>query len=330
MVPPAPGQSDRGHRRVEFRVALAAYRGLVYADPMAFDAIRTLQNLGVLEEGTEARAAPLAGGFWNDVVRVRAGAEDLVVKHFGARSAGWTLFPIEPEFEARALDLLSGSGIAPEPVGFWPAQEDRGAVLIYRFVPGNLLVDEVTEAARLIGRAHSLAASGFRAMPMTPEAIMADADRLPGVPVDDPLWIRLAAVRPETVALESLATPVLIHGDFGSGNIVAGKQGTWIIDWQCPGMGDGAEDLWSFLSPAFQAVYGRRAWTPEQVGAFRDAYGDAETLARLDLLSPYFSYRYAHYCVFRVHQLHGEAAAQERYRQAALAGIEVLENLKFK
>ena len=61
---------------------------------------------------------------------------------------------------------------------------------------------------------------------------------------------------------------------------------------------------------------------------FRDAYGDPETLARLDLLSPYFSYRYAHYCVFCVHWLKGETAAQERYRQAALAGIDVLEVLQ--
>lgn len=292
---------------------------------MEFDAITTLRNLDVLEADVEARAEVLAGGFWNDVVRVQSGDQDLVVKHFGARSAGWTLFPIEPAFEARALKLLSGSGIAPEPVGFWPADGDHGAVLIYRFVPGRLLEDEVTEAARLIRRAHLLAAEGFRVMPLTPEEIMADADRLPGAPGDDPLCLRLAAVRPEPVDMEPLARPMLIHGDFGTGNIITGEARTRIIDWQCPGMGDGAEDLWSFLSPAFQAVYGRDAWTQDQVQAFRVAYGDAETLARLDLLSPYFSYRYAHYCVFRVHQLESEAAAQERYRQAALAGIEVLE-----
>jgi thiamine kinase len=294
---------------------------------MEFDAIRTLRNFGVLESDARARAEALAGGFWNDVVRVRCGGDDLVVKHFGARSAGWTLFPIEPAFEARALELLSGSDIAPEPVGFWPAGEDRGAVLVYRFVPGKLLENEVTEAARLVRRAHLLAAEGFRVMPLTPAEIMADADRLPGAPLDDPLWIRLAAVRPEPVEMEPLAKTMLIHGDFGTGNIITGKEGTRIIDWQCPGMGDGAEDLWSFLSPAFQAVYGRDAWTQEQVRAFREAYGDAQTLVRLDLLSPYFSYRYAHYCVFRVHQLKGDSAAQERYRQAALAGVEVLEAL---
>jgi len=295
---------------------------------MEFDAIKTLRNLGVLEADATARAEPLAGGFWNDVVRVRSGGEDLVVKHFGARSAGWTLFPIEPVFEARALDVLSGSSIAPEPVGFWPAGEDHGAVLIYRFAPGKPLEDEVTDAARLIRRVHLLPAAGFRVMPLTPKDIMADADRLPGASGNDPLWVRLAAVRPGLVDMAPLAEPTLIHGDFGTGNIIAGEAGTRIIDWQCPGMGDGAEDLWSFLSPAFQAVYGRNAWTPVQVQAFRDAYGDAETLARLDLLSPYFSYRYAHYCVFRVHQLKGEAAAQERYRQAALAGLEVLEVLQ--
>ena len=55
---------------------------------MDFDAIMALRNLGVPETDATARAEPLAGGFWNDVVRLRCGDQDLVVKHFGARSAG--------------------------------------------------------------------------------------------------------------------------------------------------------------------------------------------------------------------------------------------------
>ncbi len=51
-------------------------------------------------------------------------------------------------------------------------------------------------------------------------------------------------------------------------------------------------------------------------------------LARLEVLSPYFTYCYAHYAVFRVHQLEEGSAEQKRYRQAALAGIAELENVQ--
>ncbi len=295
---------------------------------MTFDPLAFLIRHHLIADGDAAVCSALTGGYWNDVFRMVAGDDDLVLKHFGGTRVASTLFPIMPEAEARALEVLAGRGVAPEPVGFWPAAEGHGPVLVYRFVPGSMWQGDMAEAAALLAGIHGTPAQGFRVMPVTPEEVLADADRLPRPPESDPVWQRLLALRPAPIAVPPLAQRVLIHADFSAGNMIAGPQGVRCIDWQCPGMGDGAEDLFSFLSPAFQILYDREPWRDAEITRFRDAYGDAATLARLDAMLPFFSWRFAAYCVFRTHQLEGvDAAGSDRYRRAAAAEIAVLEGL---
>jgi len=293
---------------------------------MTFDPLAFLIEEGVLPPGSEARVDVLAGGFWNEVSRVYAGDQDLVVKHFGLRSADCSLFPIVPEVEARAMALLRGSGLAPEMVLFREARDGRGPVLVYAYAPGKPGVADTGEAGVLLRRVHGIAAEGFRETPMTAEALLADADRLADPDADNAGWRRLRALRPEPPAGEQAAGRVFIHGDFGSGNIVSGRGGMCIIDWQCPAMGEAAEDLWSFLSPAFQAVYGAEPWTPAEVRAFRDGYGDGQALARHDRLAPFFTWRYGKYALRRCEDLDGvDPASQQRFAAAADAALDVLE-----
>ena len=293
-------------------------------DPRAF-----LFSRGLIASPETARSTPLNGGYWNEVFRVTAGDDDLVLKHFGGTRVASTLLPIMPEAEARALEMLAGHDVAPEPVGFWPAGECHGPVLVYRFVPGAMWHGDTAEAAALMARFHHVPAEGFRTLPATPQAILADADRLPHGPADDPLRQRLLAARPAPCAVPPLARPVLVHGDFSAGNMIAGPQGARCIDWQCPGMGDGAEDLWSFLSPAFQILYDRQPWSQQEAARCKAAYGEHATIARLEALAPFLGYRFACYCVFRRHQLAGvDDTGSERYRRAADAEIAVLEALR--
>ena len=141
-----------------------------------------------------------------------------------------------------------------------------------------------------------------------------------------PFVYRLAASLKLTGWVQNSGGRVLIHADFSAGNLIAGPDGARCIDWQCPGMGDGAEDLWSFLSPAFQILYDREPWDAAAVARARDGYGDARTLARLDAMAPYFAFRFACYCVFLTHQLAGvDDAGSQRYRRAAAAEIALLE-----
>lgn len=295
---------------------------------MTFDPLEFLLRQNVIDGPGAPVCSPLTGGYWNDVFRIVAGEDDLVLKHFGGTRVASTLFPIMPESEARALEVLAGRGVAPEPVGFWPAARDRGPVLVYRFVPGVMWQGDTAQAADLLSRIHATPAQGFRAMPVTPREVLADADRLPGPPENDLAWRRLLALRPAVRAVPPLERRVLIHADFSAGNMIAGPHGVRCIDWQCPGMGDGAEDLFSFLSPAFQILYDREPWKEGDIDRFRAAYGDSATLMRLDAMLPYFAWRFAAYCVFRTHQLDGvDAAGSERYRRAAAAEIGMLESL---
>jgi thiamine kinase len=295
---------------------------------MTFDPLAFLLRRNVIGETCSPVCSPLTGGYWNDVFRIVAGDDDLVLKHFGGTRVASTLFPIMPESEARALQVLSGRDVAPEPVGFWPAAQDHGPVLVYRFVPGTMWQGDMAEAAALLARIHATPAGDFRFMPVTPQEVLDDADRLPRPPEDDPAWQRLMALRPAVAAVPPLERRVLIHADCSAGNMIAGPDGVRCIDWQCPGMGDGAEDLFSFLSPAFQILYDREPWQSDAVRRCRDAYGDAATLARLDAMLPFFAWRFAAYCVFRTHQLDGvDGAGSDRYRRAAAAEISVLEGL---
>jgi len=292
---------------------------------MTFDPAVFLAKSGIVA-APDLAVEPLAGGYWNQVFRVRGGGRDLVVKHFGASSVQATLFPVLPEDESRALQVLAGHGIAPDPVAFYPGGGGHGPILVYAFFEGRMWDGDVAEAAHLLKTLHGIETDGFRLMPASPAAILADADRLPLPPSSDPTWRRIVAARPAVVDDRGPARRVMIHGDFSAGNMIAGPGGVRCIDWQCPGMGDAAEDLWSFLSPAFQILYDRPLFDDAAVDRCRAAYGDPDVLARLDELGPYFSYRFAHYCCFRTHQLADvDRAGSERYRRAAKVETDWLE-----
>jgi aminoglycoside phosphotransferase (APT) family kinase protein len=292
---------------------------------MSFTPAEFLRKSGLLTSRS-VRVRALAGGYWNQVYRVQGDSHDFVVKHFGTSSVPATLFPLLPEDEARALQVLAGLGIAPDPVGFFPAGKGCGPVLVYDFFEGEMWDGEVEEAAALLTVLHHVETDGFRRMPASPSEILADADRLPLPPEDDPAWRRVLAARPQVRHDEGPHLRVMIHSDFSAGNMIAGPEGIRCIDWQCPGMGDAAEDLWSFLSPAFQILYDREPFSSDEIERCRTAYGDAAVLARLDLLSPYFSYRMAQYCCFRTHQLADmNPAGSDRYRRAAEAETAWLE-----
>jgi aminoglycoside phosphotransferase (APT) family kinase protein len=273
----------------------------------------------------DGRASALAGGYWNEVFRVRAEGRDLVVKHYGTKKVAVTLFPMLPADEARAMALLAGKGLAPDPVGYWPQAGEHGAVVVYHFVPGVMWEGPIEQAAGLLRRLHALDGAGFRVSPAEPGDLLAHADGLPCPPEADRAWRRLRAVRPAPGPVPALRRR-LIHGDFSAGNMVAGPAGVRCIDWQCPADGDPCEDLWTFLSPSFRHLYDRPAWTVDELARFRAAYGDERTLARFDAMAPYYAWRFAKYCAFRVHQLAPvDPVASERYRRGAEAEIALLE-----
>ena len=90
--------------------------------------------------------------------------------------------------------------------------------------------------------------------------------------------------------------------------------------------GDAAEDLFTFLSPAFQVLYNHEPLTPAERAAFLDAYDDPQVLARLTALEPALTYRFGAYCAMRRLELeHSDPAGSARYARALALSIADLE-----
>ena len=183
----------------------------------------------------------MTGGLWNRLFRVETAGHYLSLKHYALLPPG-LLFPNLPEAEALALQRLAGRGVAPDLVGFWPAAR----VLIYQHVDGAHWSGDPAQVAQLLDRAAAADCTGFRELATTPAAILAEGDGLVARCTPDDLTRVWQDQRPAAVVIA--AAPLsLVHTDVGAGNLVGAGGGLRLIDWQCPGAGDAAEDICSFL-----------------------------------------------------------------------------------
>ncbi|MCA9968279.1 MAG: hypothetical protein KC423_28735, partial [Anaerolineales bacterium] len=96
-----------------------------------------LRERGLLDKTAVFTTTPLKGGYWNAVYRIQGEGVDWVAKVF---RAGWelTLYPILPDAEAAALNVLQGTAVAPDPIAYFPAANGQPPVLIYEFWPGRM------------------------------------------------------------------------------------------------------------------------------------------------------------------------------------------------
>ncbi len=266
---------------------------------------------------------PLKGGYWNDVVHVQGDGIDWVAKIF-AEHPGWHLFPLLPDEEARALLLLRGRGIAPEFVEYHPRVGEQPAILVYEWVAGNEWTTGTAQVAELFRRQHAVPAEGFREVPTGSVGIVEQGERL----LEQADSHDAARLRRERPAARVQPSPrrSLLHTDAGTGNFIVGPRGIRLIDWQCPALGDAAEDLFTFLSPAFQVLYGHEPLTAAERGEFLDAYDDTQMLARLTALEPALTYRFGAYCAMRRIALEqSDPAGSARYARALALSIADLE-----
>ena len=229
-----------------------------------------------------------------------------------------TMFPILPADEARALQMLGGARVAPEFIAFHPADGERPAVLVYTWVDGAQWETGTAQIGALFRRQHAVAADGFREVPTDAAAILAQGD-----PMAEGCEA-LLALRPAATAGPA-ARRVLLHTDAGTGNFIVGDDGPRLIDWQCPALGDAAEDLFTFLSPAFQVLYDHEPLTADERAEFLDAYGDAAVSARLAELEPALTYRMGAYCAMRQRALaDADPVASARYARALALSLDAL------
>jgi len=260
----------------------------------------------------------LAGGYWNDVLKVTNPTSTYVVKCYRSVLKD-SLFPNLPDAEAAALKRLSGLGVAPEPFAFWP---DDG-ILVYAYVEGEIWKDDLAGMAALLRRKEAADADGFRSVPITSEGILAEGDALFARCTPDDLVDRFQKGRPTAFPLVSPDRLSLIHTDIGATNLIGQGEQLRLVDWQCPAMGDVAEDVYSFLSPAFHILNLCEPLSDEARERFFDALDMPAVKRRYKTLEAAFAYRMAGYCCLR-YQTVGESdiAVHDRYIRAAGAELE--------
>lgn len=284
--------------------------------------ISWLQDQQAIGPVTSAKA--LKGGYWNAVYRIQGAGFDLVLKQFADTPEGG-LFPTIADAEARALEQLSGLNIAPDFHSFWP-QAPGGAVLLYCFVPGQMWQGDCYVTGKLFQQLHAANVAGpYRSLPMTPRALLDQADSLCTDYQDSEWGKKLAMLRPQLVEVPTIA-PVLVHTDCGPGNIIQNQQQQVFIDFQCPGLGDPCEDLTCFLSPGIFHLYGLPALTETDEQQFLSAYDNAEIVQRLQVMRAFYSYRLAAYYIMRHYsQLGVDDGVAEAYGGALALEIKALE-----
>lgn len=225
-------------------------------------------------------AQRLAGGRTNHVWRIGP-----VVLKCHEPAGATPLFPNDPQAETTALRLFAPRGIAPHLLA------EGAGWLICRYLPRQETPPTPASVAHLLHRLHSHPVPGapFRILPNGSAAILAHARSfapagLPAPP-DDP-QVPPVAPRP-------------IHGDAVPGNILSTPSGPVLIDWQCPGMGDPAEDLATLLSPAMMWLYTGEKQDEGWREALLHAYPDRATADRTRTLLPLFRWRIMAHCAWK-------------------------------
>jgi aminoglycoside phosphotransferase (APT) family kinase protein len=240
------------------------------------------------------------------------------------------------------LQFLQDQECAPTPIAFI-ADSPAGSLLVYAYVQGSSWNGDLEAAAILLARVQGVpidafAMHAFRKLPSDAIALQKHAQAMLQVH-QSALSDSVRALRPpvSTQPAHPNRRGVLVHTDCGPGNMVSSPQGLRLIDWQCPGIGDGLQDVVTFLSPAMQVLYGYPVLTVAQEQQFLDAYFAAldespwdaqETRARLHSVRSSHHYRFAAYCAMRAQNTATSDEKTSRlYGVALQAEIQILHRL---
>ncbi|MCG7520613.1 phosphotransferase family protein [Ruegeria sp. Ofav3-42] len=254
------------------------------------------------------------GGRTNQVWKVLGGGGDKVLKLYRATPRN-PLFRNDPELEAQCLRAL-------EPTGFVPrlratGTHDTGHWVFYDHAPGSPWKEGPEDVAELLSKLHRLDAAV-----QVPEGCNGSTDlaehteRILSECRSD-TRDRLAQLCPAGHVAPTART-CLIHGDTVAGNILVARSGMTLIDWQCPAWGDPCEDIAMFLSPAMQRLYRGSPLNRTEEEQFLTAYDHPETVARFTELRPWYAWRMAAYCLWRIENGAADYAESLELEVAAL------------
>lgn len=217
----------------------------------------SLRRVGILGESEVADIRPLTGGVSNDVVAVRIGTTEVVVKRALARlrvADEWRASPERSFTEAAALEWARR--VLPDHVPAVLAVDAVAHVLIENRAPADF-VEWKSELLRRPPRPGTAAALGD-ALATWHVASAGAVDDL-GAFADQAVFEQLrlgpfyeriaerhpAVADPVRAAADRLRASrrVLVHGDFSPKNVLVGSSGFWVIDWEVAHLGAPVFDL---------------------------------------------------------------------------------------
>ena len=252
-----------------------------------------------------------AGGQTNKVWRL-TGDKDLICKLY-LETKNNPLFNNIPEAEYRCLLWLDGSDIAPKPYKY--LKTPFGNVLLYNYIEGQIWSHNVDTVSELLTRIHNHKyPKELRILSALPSDI-----KQTGLEIINNLnnyhKDKLIKTCPN-VSISNIE-PVLLHTDVVPGNLILGKNGLRIIDWQCPAVGDPIVDIMMFLSPGMHEIYGTGKLSMKDHEALLLNL-TPKLRNRYNIIGPLYHWRLAAYCFWKAEQGFID------YEKAALAEINLL------
>lgn len=227
----------------------------------------------------------LPGGRVNAVWRVG----NTVVKQFHLAAVS-PLFPNDPLAEGAALTLLAPTGLAPK------LRAQGKDWLAYEFCPGAAWRSGTQPVAQALAALHHSTppAAGFRLGANGSAPLLAQAKSIAAL-------CTASLPPPPSDTGMAAGPPCLIHGDMVPGNVIVQNENVTFIDWQCPAIGDPAEDIATFLSPAMQYLYRGAPLTTAEAESFRAACPQHH-IDRYTQLAAIFHWRMAAHCLWKSEQ----------------------------
>jgi thiamine kinase len=251
------------------------------------------------------------GGRTNKVWRLKGG-KDLICKLYLETKTN-PLFNNTPEAEYRCLLWLEGSNIAPKPYKF--LKTPFGKVLLYNFISGETWSHDVQAVSELLTRIrYHKCPKGLRTLLNLPSDIKQTGFEIINR-LNDYHKNELIKICPD-VSISNIE-PVLLHTDVVPGNLIIGKEGLRLIDWQCPAIGDPIVDIMMFLSPGMHEIYGSGKLSMKDHETFLMNLS-SNLRNRYNIIGPLYHWRLAAYCFWKAEQGFVE------YENAALAEIDLL------
>ena len=251
------------------------------------------------------------GGRTNKVWRL-VGESELICKLYLETKSN-PLFNNTPEAEYACLACLDGSDIAPKPCKY--LKTPFGEVLLYIYIKGHKWSHDVGAVSELLNRIRKHKyPKGLRFLSNLSSDVKQSGFEIINR-LNDYHRNELIYICPD-VSISDIE-PVLLHTDVVPGNLILGKEGLRLIDWQCPAIGDPIVDIMMFLSPGMHEIYGPGKLSMKDHEVFLMSLS-SDLRNRYNIIGPLYHWRLAAYCFWKAEQGFVE------YENAALAEIDLI------